>query len=147
MPPFVLKHYVHAESTNVDEQDLKVIVTTRGLLGLLCKSDLVQIDATYQLVWQGYPVMVCGTSDKNRVFHPFTVGVCEGESQDDFAFIFDALREFNKEWSPSILTADGSDSITAVFEKVFGKPFVRLMCYFHVVKNVESFFKVLGKTQ
>ena len=38
--------------------------------------DMVQLDATYKVVWQGYPIMVLGTSDHIQVFHPYGLAVC-----------------------------------------------------------------------
>jgi hypothetical protein len=34
--------------------------------------------------------MLVGTSDRARVFHPFAIAVCKGESAEDFAFIFES---------------------------------------------------------
>ncbi|KAK7601130.1 hypothetical protein V9T40_008571 [Parthenolecanium corni] len=143
--PFVLSHYVLAESNNVEEQDLKVLMSTRRLLNILPTTDMVQIDATYKLNWQGYPVMVVGTSDRNNVFHPIAMAVCKGETANDFAFIFKALHNYNLEWQPSILLADCSEAITNGFKQVFGEPRVRIMCFFHVLKNIEKYFKVITK--
>lgn len=143
--PFVLSHHVHAESHNVDEQDLKIVISTLRLLDFMKKSEMVQIDATYKLNWQGYPVMVVGTSDKNNVFHPFAIAVCKSETTDDFGFIFTALHDLDVEWKPTVLLADGSDAITAGFQLVFGEPLIRLMCFFHVLKNIEKYLKVLTK--
>lgn len=99
---------------------------------------LVQTDATYKLVWQGYPFLLLGTSDANHVFHPFAVAVTKGETGRDFEFIFSAVSKAVPEWKPSILLADGSDAITKGFTTVFGVPNIRLMCYFHVKKDVDK---------
>ena len=141
--PFVLDYYVHADTMNYEEQDLKVVISTQRLLKLVSKSDMVQAHGTYKLVWQGYPVIILGTTDKQHVFHPFAHAVCKDESSDDFAFVFRAVRAFNVEWTPSILLADGSEAITRVFTDVFGAPRVRLMCFFHVVHNIEKYMKPL----
>lgn len=142
---FVLDHLVHAESTNPDDQVLRLVVSTRRLLRSMEKSDMVQIDSTYKTIWQGYPVMVFGTSDRNQVFHPFGLVVCNAETGEDFRFIFEALHKYNLQWQPSVLLADGSDAITMGFVKVFGVPLVRIMCFFHVVENLEKYLKVLPK--
>ena len=88
--PFVLKYYVNKKSENPDEQCLKVVLSTRRLLLFTSLLSLIQIDATYKLVWQGYPVIIAGTSDKNNVFHPFLLAVTNGESTEDFTFVFEA---------------------------------------------------------
>jgi hypothetical protein len=143
--PFVMKYCVRAESTNSDEQELKIVVSTRRLLENMKKSCMVQTDATYKVIWQGYPVMLVGTSDKSRTFHPFAVAVCNNESASDFAFIFDALRTYDLDWHPDVLLADASQAITAGYTQVFGAPVLRIMCYFHVLKNLETYLKPLPR--
>lgn len=143
--PFVLDHLIRAESLDIDEQDLKIVISTKRLLQNLKKSAMVQIDATYKLIWQGYPVMILGTSDKNQVFHPFGLAICKDEAAEDFAFIFRAFHNFDPHWNPSVLLADGSEAITGGFRSIFGEPAVRIMCFFHVLKNLEPYFKGLKK--
>jgi len=106
---------------------------------------MVQLDATYKVVWQGCPLMVFGTSDHNQVFHPYGLAVCNAESTEDFRFIFQSLHNFDLEWKPSVLLGDGCDRITKGYVEVFGEPRVRLMCFFHVSQNVEKYIKVLPR--
>lgn len=142
--PYVLDFNIHAESYEVEEQDLKIVVSTRRLLSIAKKSDkLVQTDATYKLVWQGYPFLLVGTSDANYVFHPFAVAITKGEAQEDFEFLFRALSIAIQEWKPTVLLADGSEAITNAFTSVFGAPEVRLMCFFHVIKNVDKYLRLI----
>ena len=47
------------------------------------------------------------------------------------------------EWQPSLLLADGSEAITKGYSAVFGPPTTRLMCYFHVLHNIEKYLKPL----
>lgn len=56
-------------------------------------TDKLHADATYKLIWQGFPVLVCGTTDMGRHFHQFGVGVCVNEKQEDFAFMFNTIKE------------------------------------------------------
>lgn len=73
--PFVLRHLVVAKSHLLSEQDLKIVVSTSRLLQNADKSDMVQADATYKIVWQGYPVLIIGTRDMSRTFHPYTLTI------------------------------------------------------------------------
>ncbi|GBN65539.1 hypothetical protein AVEN_65045-1 [Araneus ventricosus] len=139
--PFVLG--VNVEVDDGDKHDLKIVISTKRLLRLMIKTEEVQTDATYKLIWQGYPVLIVGSSDMNRTFHPFAIAVCNNETESDFAFIFncveDSCYKINEtEWNPKILLADASSAITNGFKAVFGFPFRRLMCYFHVVKNIDG---------
>ena len=102
-------------------------------------------DASYKLIWQGYPVLIAGTTDCNYVFHSFCLAVCKGETTEDFEFVFRTLHQFDPEWNPNVLLADGSEAITAGFEREFGPSTPRLMCYFHMLQNIKPYLKVLTK--
>lgn len=69
---------------------------------------LVQTDATYKLIWQGYPVLCIGARDANYAFHSFAVAIIKKETQEDFAFIFQSIKKAVPEYKPSVLLADGS---------------------------------------
>ena len=140
---YMLDFYIRADSTNVDDQDVKVVMSTCRLVSLCRKSSMVQADATYKLVWQGYPILIVGTSDMNNVFHPYALAITKGDTKEDFSFIFRALHEADLEWQPSILLADGSQAITNAFLAVFHVLDVRLMCSFHFHKNVETYIRPL----
>ena len=142
---FVLAHHVFAKSFNTDEQDLKVVLSTRRLLANMKKTNLIQADGTFKITWQGYPVLIVGATDSNRLFHPFALAVSKSKSAADFGFLFKSLHTYDLEYQPTILMADGSDAITAGYEEVFGAPFRRLMCFFHVIKNVEQHLRGLTK--
>ncbi|KAB0790703.1 hypothetical protein PPYR_14849, partial [Photinus pyralis] len=135
------------------KQDLKIVLSTKRLLKLLGEVDKVQADATYKLVWQGYPVLIVGTSDICRKFHPLAVAVCFGEAEADFAFIFQAMKQSYMNihqmiWKPNVLLADASVAITNGFKSVFGTPARRLQCFFHVLKNVDSVIRgITEKTE
>ncbi|GBN13390.1 hypothetical protein AVEN_13845-1 [Araneus ventricosus] len=139
--PFVLG--VNVEVDDGDKHDLKIVISMKRLLRLMIKTEGVQTDATYKLIWQGYPVLIVGSSDMNRTFHPFAIAVCSNETESDFAFIFNCVKDScykinETEWNPKLLLADASSAITNGFKAVFGFPFRRLMCYFHVVKNIDG---------
>ena len=77
-------------------------------------------DATYKLIWQGYPVLLVGTTDRAKKFHPFGLSVTVKEEAADFAFIFRSLKntiakicEFD--YNPTTLIADSSAAITNEF--------------------------------
>ena len=142
--PYVLDFKIFAESYDIEDQDLKIVISTRRLLSLAEKHmRLVQTDATYKLIWQGYPFLLVGTSDANYVFHPFAVAITKGEAEEDFEFIFRSVSKAVSEWKPIILLADGSDAITNGFSAVFGEPEVRLMCFFHMIKNVDKHLLII----
>lgn len=141
--PFVLAHHIDADSQLAEDQDLKIVFTTKRLLSIAEKSRTIQADATYKLLWQGYPVIIMGTSDIDNVFHPYVLAVTKGETVADFSFVFRALHQYNLEWKPNILLADACTAITNAFVAIFGVPEVRIMCHFHMLQNVEKYLKPL----
>ena len=46
-----------------------VIFATKCRLSFLNQGDTLHIDATYRLVWNGFPVIVCGVTGKTGKFH------------------------------------------------------------------------------
>ncbi|CAF1612146.1 unnamed protein product, partial [Didymodactylos carnosus] len=146
--PFVASYqviYDDDENDDIDDDDVnenkfRFFITTRRLLRIASSSKKIHADATYKLVWQGFPVLIVGTTDLDRHFHAFGMAVCSNEKKQDFIFIFRALQEglqkINlKEINPDVLIADGADSIRNAFQDVFGeKPMV--MCWAHMRRNV-----------
>ena len=100
-------------------------MSSKHLLHLASKHcKLLQADATYKLVWLGYPVLILGVSDKHNVFHPFGISLCKDEKTHDFAFLFKALqigieRCGYQAISYCDLLADAADAITNGFELAF----------------------------
>ncbi|OAF64323.1 hypothetical protein A3Q56_07956, partial [Intoshia linei] len=79
------------------------------------------VNATYKLIWQGYPVLVSGTSDMNRRFHPVGLAVTTKEKTKDYEFLFKSIKlgmlqlDIAKEFN--ILVADASYAVTNVLSK------------------------------
>lgn len=102
----------------------------------------IHTDATYKLVWQGYPVLQIGTTDLHRKFHPFGLAVCTHETQADFKFIFGSLKKavfekFGSNINPQYLVADAAESIHNAFEETFEGASV-IMCWFHMRKALSK---------
>jgi hypothetical protein len=45
-------------------------------------------DATYKLVYEGFPIITIGTVNKEKCFHPFGLAVCSDETLTEFSFVF-----------------------------------------------------------
>ncbi|CAK9294195.1 unnamed protein product [Gordionus sp. m RMFG-2023] len=131
---------------NNDNPQVKIFVTSKTLLYLSTISDHVAVDATHKLVWQGFPVMIIGTTDKTRNFHPFGIAITIQETKDDFAFVFKSIKltchkVYSHDYHPAVLIADGSDAITNGFLELFDKIDKRITCFTHVKKMVDSRLK------
>jgi hypothetical protein len=68
--------------------NFRLFLTTKRLLLCATKSDLLATDATYKLMWQGFPLLLCGTIDKNKAFHPICLMISKHETEKEFKFMF-----------------------------------------------------------
>lgn len=84
--PFVVKYEI-----GEDGQNLRFFVSSKTLLKLAIGCETINADATYKMVWQGYPVLVVGTTDKGKHFHLFGLAVCMNEKTADFVFVFKSI--------------------------------------------------------
>lgn len=118
----------------------RIFVSTKRLLKSASISKKIHSDATYKLVWEGFPILVVGTTDMDRHFHPFGLAACSNEKTGDFIFIFEALvsgvNYLNEEINPDCLISDASEAIRNAFQHVFGAEKRLLMCWAHVRRNV-----------
>ncbi|CAF0962497.1 unnamed protein product [Rotaria sordida] len=82
-----------------DKNNFRFFVTTKRLLFNASISNKIHVDATYKLIWQGFPCFIIGTTDIIKQFHPYGFAVCSNEKEKDFEFIFsyicDGLRNLN----------------------------------------------------
>lgn len=106
----------------------------------ICKDKLIASDGTYKLNWQGLPLVLAGTIDQAKEFHPTAFMLTKRETGKDFGFFFKALKEgikiiFDTEYEPDTLLADSSGAITNGFKIGFGyKPTYRITCWVHAVR-------------
>ena len=89
--------------------------------------------------------MTCGTTDKDRHFHPFGVCLSFNEKEEDFQFLFQALKETAQdllgfEYQPTSLVANSAPSITNGFVSVFGNG-KRGICWAHATRGIDALLK------
>ena len=97
-----------------------VFFTTKRLLSFAEKTKHICADATYKLLQHGYPLLVVGTTDKARKFHPFGIALCSNEKSEAFSFIFKSIKEciltvYNYDYEPNVLVADARDVLIVIF--------------------------------
>ncbi|KAL0821529.1 hypothetical protein ABMA28_004986 [Loxostege sticticalis] len=136
---FVFSYYVLEDKVPT----FRLALSTKKLLNIVCSTDVLHIDATYKLIWQGFPVLVLGTTDKNRKFHPLCLGISTNERQEDFQMIFGGLKEkalslFDHILEPRVLVCDAAQAIINAFIEVFGNAPVVRMCWAHAKKNMQQ---------
>jgi hypothetical protein len=134
-------------SFRLDKKTHKVIFfvffTTKRLLSLAIKTKHICADTTFKLIQHGYPLLIVGTTDKAKVFHPFGIAMCANEKEEAYTFIFKPLYDciyvvYNYAYQPNILICDAADALTNGFTAVFGKLLKRVLCWFHIVKAFED---------
>lgn len=138
---FVISYYIFEG----EPPTFRFVLSTKHLLQLAAYSAKnIHADATYKLIWQGFPVLIVGTTDKERKFHPICLGVCSSERQDDFQILFTGLKEsvfsiYSHSLQPSVLVCDAAKSIQNAFRQVFGaEPIIVRMCWAHAKKNMQT---------
>ena len=114
------------------------------MLNILIGHKQIVIDATYKLNYQGYPLVVGGTTDRMRKLHPAFAGLVSNETHVAYCVIFSALKDLIKEnckidYCPTNLIADGAEPISNGFCETFKSSkdfpkFKRSMCWFHLIK-------------
>lgn len=129
------------EVSPIDEElSFRFTVSTPLLLKKLSTLKTICIDATYKLNYHGFPLMVLGTVDRTKRFHPLAYACCSNERTYDYSFIFRSVKSaikkhFNEEFEPDTIIADGADPIRNAFYLEFESAQLDIMCYAHVIRN------------
>lgn len=102
-------------NTDKAQKGFHFCITTPNLLGRLSKVSIICIDATYKLNWMGFPLVILGTVDKMKRFHPMIYACTSHEATQDYIFVFESVKvgiatHFpQQEFAPRTLIADGAD--------------------------------------
>lgn len=138
--PFILNY----ETSNIHQNMFfRFCITTPHLLKQISTLQNFCIDATYKLNWMGFPLVVFGTVDRMKCFHPLLYGCTTNETTDDYRFIFKSIKEgvekyFGTQLDAKILIADGDRAIGNAFMDIFPNFEKVIMCYAHVVRNINK---------
>ena len=145
---FVADHFVTIEGSIAPKAAFGVVITTPRLVRLMgeepfAKNGCLHTDATYKLLWQGYPVLVAAVSDHNHKTRPVAISVTTNEDGDAFTFLLKALQQTvekitGHKYCPSVVMADGASAITVAVRRIFGTNCLRGMCWAHTIRNVDK---------
>lgn len=137
---FVLAH----ESSSIqDSMSFRFTMTTPNLLAKLASRKTICIDATYKLNWMGFPLIIMGTVDRAKRFHPLIYACSSHERSEDYIFVFQSVKDgirkhLRKIFNPMTLIADGADAIRNGFYTVFPNATLDIMCFAHVLRNIRK---------
>lgn len=140
--PFVVSYEIDINDSRPDDSTFRFLVSTKMLIKNACSVKNMHTDATYKCVWQGYPVLLVGSTDSDRKFHPFGVCVASTERTRDFEFLFNSIKIatkdlFDVDIDPKVLISDAAGSIHNGFVNVFPSHIEDIvMCWSHVRRNV-----------
>lgn len=135
---FVINHELEFEKPH-----FRFVISTKHLISNLMLSSVLHADATYKIIWQGFPVLFVGVTDRDRHFHIVALAVSVTEKTEDFTFLFRAIQIAAKQYNgvayePKVLVCDAAKAITNGFTNIFGsEPCVR-MCWAHVKINLQK---------
>lgn len=121
----------------------RFLLSTPALLRRARNFETVCIDATYKLNWHGFPLIVFGTVDRLKRFHPVAYACTTHETTADYEFVFSSFRNaieifYEQKFEPKTLIADGADAIRNAFYKSFVSAELDIMCFAHVLRNVRK---------
>lgn len=99
--PFVVTYQVkvdkfddHPPGPPIPDKHFRFSLSTRRLLSVMkIHSKVIQADATYKLIWNGNPVLICGITDITNKFHPIMLAVCTCEESEDYQFLFQSIQD------------------------------------------------------
>lgn len=137
---FILAH----ESCSIKESmSFRFTMTTPTLLAKLAQRKTICIDATYKLNWMSFPLIIMGTVDRAKKFHPLIYACSSHERTEDYTFVFKSVKDgirvhLRKIFSPMTLIADGADAIRNGFYAVYPNATLDIMCFAHVLRNVRK---------
>ena len=143
-------HQAFICSYTIDDTDpggiprFTVTFTTKHLL-LRINKIFIQNDATYKLVWMGYPVFTSGTSTSSGRFFLTHTTLSTHEDTAAWANIFRMVMMYTDGQAPRFQMADGAWEITNAGREVFGEVGTRLMCWSHVHRNVKPKLATIRK--
>ena len=118
-----------------EEPRFCVVFTTPRNQQKVGSHQLLQSDATYRLLWMGFPVFVLGTSSPTGRFFATCVVLASHEDTEGWASIYRYVSSLDNH--PKYHLADGAKAITKAIDEVFDlETCTRLMCWPHVHRNI-----------
>src|SRR4051812_26137933 len=111
--------YVLAFKVSDDKKQWAIVWSTRRLSLVLAnqpsKTCHIQIDATYKLLYQGFPYFPVGFSDANKKFFACVTALCSGETIWCYEKILNTIKQIcivnNDIFSPVFVMSDADVSI------------------------------------
>ncbi|KAI9920547.1 hypothetical protein PsorP6_015597 [Peronosclerospora sorghi] len=117
----------------------RLALTTRRLLDTAASAECLHVDTTSKLVWQGFTVLILGTTDANHVFHPALLAICSRKTADDFRFFFRGTKARMGGHRSETFTVHASG---CRFHQ-WHYPFKRAGCWAHAIRAIDRKIEAL----
>lgn len=140
---FVVSFELADEEVVHAQPSFRVVFSTRRLLENGLRGIYWHVDATYKVVWQGFPVLLLGTCDQAKRFHPISLMLSQDEREQDYTYLLQKTRAAlqdvkGSDVRPAAVIGDGAGAITNAVTTVFDMEMKRGMCWAHVIRNVDQ---------
>lgn len=117
------------------------VVSTKRLMNNASSFSNIAVDATYKVVYQGYPLLIVGSVDANRKFHLIAAALCVSEKATDYQFLFQIIQKSiqeisSNEFLPKTLISDASPAIINAFNDTFESATSNVICWAHMKRNM-----------
>lgn len=133
------------------EKYFRFFVTTQRLLRMAIIAKNIHADGTHKVTVEKLPLLVVGSTDITKRFHLIGLVISTRETALDYEFAFKSVlfgvhKITGKEVEPTFLMADADPAIHNGFRNAGFDPNITIMmCYFHVIFNVDTKYKFADK--
>lgn len=129
-------------SFNKEDLSFAFVVSTKRFLKNTSGQSNLSADGTYKITWQGFPLIVVGTIDREKHFHVTAIVVTSNEREREYEFVFRTIksgieRETKEIFMPRILLSDYAGAIRNGFFAVFG-PSQNVICCVHLFRKLRE---------
>lgn len=125
-----------------EDSSFAFAISTRRLLVNACGQKNVCADGTYKITWQGFPLIVVGTIDRQNHFHVISIVVTSNERSSEYKFVFESIKRAIEQQSgqpfvPEVLISDYAAAIRNAFFAVFGAT-KNVICSVHLFRKLRE---------
>lgn len=145
--------FERSPSSQQNNKFFTLFISTPRLLRMASEAHIIHADATHKVATEKLPLLVLGVTDNNKMLHFAGMTLTTNEKIVDYEFTFNSFctgvryvtgTEFTGK--PLSLVTDADPAIHRGFERCFGEWAAQIiMCYFHVMLNVQSKYKFHGQ--
>lgn len=142
LPENVDDAFVVGYSFVKQDSSFAFLISTRRLLRNAVQHDNLSADGTYKIIWQGFPLIVVGSIDREKHFHVVAIVVTSNERKSEYEFVFRTIKEgveaeTKQAFQPNIIVSDHAAAIRNGFFAVFG-PSKNVICCIHLFRKLRE---------